>query len=151
MRSCTGYSDTMKKLPLIVGTLLSLDSFSQAIDSSYTINGYSCNCTIRLREEPVIFDKIQKGASFPAGEKAWKNFAKDSLGPAFRNKEDASEFQMQFVVKWDGSVSDIRTTSIVSEEKVAEAKRLILLSGKWCPGVQNGRCETSYRRLPFKF
>jgi hypothetical protein len=136
----------MKKLLLIISIFFGIQCSGQGIDSILRINGHSCNCPFRGTENK-IFDKPQQYPSFPAGEKAWKQFMKDSVKVDFDGEKE--ELLVGFVVHPDGSLSDIRKKSGVSDDKFQEAKRVLLLSGKWCPGMHNGRCVLAYHTVVF--
>lgn len=143
----------MKKLILFLTIFFSVKSFAQQSDTSFIIGVNSCNCVIREdsneRERRMIFDKTQKTPSFPGGSKAWDEFLKANLRTLFTG--DKEEFIVEFVIQAEGNLSDIRTRTSVSDNKFQEAKKILLLSGKWCPGVVKGRCVRTYHRVSFKF
>ncbi len=46
---------------------------------------------------------------------------------------------------------DFRLLDKAVNQKYEEAVRVLKLSGKWFPAIQNGRCVTAYYRLSFEF
>lgn len=134
-------------LSLFATILFASSSISQVVDSVFFINGQSCKCIFREEQKPMIFEKPHQLPSYPPGEKAWNKFVKDSLREFNSEKE---ELLVWFVVNPDGSLSDIRKKSGVRDEKFQAAKELLLRSGKWCPGMHNGRCVRSYHTIAFR-
>lgn len=140
----------MRLLVLLIFIFCSLPAFSQGNDTTFSIRGNSCNCILREEgEERKIFNKAQQAPSFPGGAKDWKEFVKTNISSQFSGKKE--EFTVGFVVNLQGNISDIRMKTFISDIKFQEAKRLILLSGKWCPAMQHGRCVTAYHQPDFKF
>jgi hypothetical protein len=143
----------MKKVIIFLTIFCSVKSFAQQSDTVFSIGGNSCNCIFREekeeREARKIFEKAQQAPSFPGGSKVWQEFLKDNLSSLFSGEKE--EFSIQFVVHPEGHLTDIRRNSPIIDNKFQEAKKILLLSGKWCPAVQQGRCVRAYHRISFKF
>lgn len=140
----------MQKTILFFAFLCSIKSFGQPSDTTFSIRGNSCNCIFREEgEERKIFNKAQQAPSFPGGVKDWKEFVKTNISSQFSGKKE--EFTVGFVVNPEVNISDIRMKTFISDIKFQEAKRLLLLSGKWCPGMQNVRCVRAWHQVDFKF
>jgi hypothetical protein len=140
----------MRKLILLLVVFCSTKSFAQQNDTIFSIGGNSCKCIFQGEGEVrKIFDKAQQAPSFPGGSKAWKEFLKDNLSNLFSAEKE--EFIIEFVVHPEGHLSDIKRKSSISDNKFQEVKRILLLSGKWCPAAQHGRCVRAYHRINFKF
>jgi periplasmic protein TonB len=100
------------------------------------------------------FMPVEIEASFPGGASAWLRFLNKNL----QYSSDAQDrgiqgtVLVQFVVDKDGNVSDVQAISGPQEGGLKEeAVRVIRKSGKWTPGVQNGRYVKSYKRQPVIF
>lgn len=100
------------------------------------------------------FMPVEIEASFPGGASAWLRFLNKNL----QYSSDAQDrgiqgtVVVQFVVDKDGNVSDVQAISGPEEGGLKEeAVRVIRKSGKWTPGVQNGRYVKSYKRQPVIF
>jgi protein TonB len=100
------------------------------------------------------FMPVEIEASFPGGSSAWLRFLNKNL----QYSSDAQDrgiqgtVLVQFVVDKDGNVSDVQAISGPAEGGLKEeAVRVIRKSGKWTPGVQNGRYVKSYKRQPIIF
>ena len=105
-------------------------------------------------DEDGRFMPVEIEASFPGGSSAWLRFLNKNL----RYSSDAQDrgiqgtVLVQFVVDKDGNVSDVQAISGPEEGGLKEeAVRVIRKSGKWTPGVQNGRYVKSYKRQPIIF
>ncbi len=58
---------------------------------------------------------------------------------------------IQFIIDVAGNVSDVKALSGVGFGMEQEAIRVVKKSGKWNPGIQNGREVKSYHKLPITF
>jgi protein TonB len=100
------------------------------------------------------FMKVEIESEYPGGRAAWQRF----LNKNFRFPDDAlnegiqGAVMVQFIVDRDGNVSDVHVVSGPDKGGLREeAIRVIAKSGKWIPGVQNGRQVKSYKNQPIIF
>lgn len=100
------------------------------------------------------FTKVEIESEYPGGIAAWMRYLKRN----FRYPEDAltNELQgtvmVQFIVDKEGMVSDVQVVSGPTLGGLREeAMRVIRLSGKWIPAIQNGRKVRSYKQQPIIF
>ena len=103
-------------------------------------------------EGPVI--NVQIESTYPGGIEAWRRFLTKNL----KYPEDAAnngvggQILVRFIVDKDGNVSDVEVVSGPDRGGLREeAIRVIRKSGKWIPGVQNGRSVKSYKLQPVTF
>jgi protein TonB len=108
----------------------------------------------KKKDDDGRFMPVEIEASFPGGASAWLRFLNKNL----QYSSDAQDrgiqgtVLVQFVVDKDGNVSDVQAISGPEEGGLKEeAVRVIRKSGKWTPGVQNGRYVKSYKRQPVIF
>ncbi|MET0299332.1 MAG: TonB family protein, partial [Flavitalea sp.] len=100
------------------------------------------------------FTKVEIDAQYPGGTSAWFRFLNKNLANQY--PEDAVEngiqgtVVVQFIVDREGAVSDVRILSGPKELQEAAIK-VIKKSGKWEPGIQNGRKVPSYKKQPIVF
>jgi periplasmic protein TonB len=118
------------------------------------MNCHAQDSTASRPDTSIIFTKVEIEAAYPGGTQAWLRF----LGKNFRYPEDAvnNEIQgvvvVQFKVDMEGNTSDIHAISGPEKGGLREeAERIIKISGKWTPAVQNGRMVRSYKRQPMVF
>lgn len=102
----------------------------------------------------VLFTEVEIESSFPGGPSAWMQF----LNRTFRYPQEAQQREIQgtvvvqFIVDKEGKVSNIEAISGPTVGGLREeVVRVIRLSGKWEPAVQNGRKVKSYKRQPITF
>ncbi|MCW3466054.1 energy transducer TonB [Chitinophaga nivalis] len=105
------------------------------------------------REEEV-FAFVEMQPSFPEGEPALKQFIAAHMQypkTALENKVTGIAF-VQFVVKWDGTVTDIKSVGRgLGYGLDEEALWLVSIMPKWEPGAQNGKLVNVRVNLPVKF
>jgi Ca-activated chloride channel homolog len=100
-----------------------------------------------------LFTVVEKMPEFPGGEKALLKFLEDNIQYpqlAIENKIQGTVY-IRFVVKEDGSVTDIHVLRGIGGGCDEEAIKVIRLMPKWIPGKQNGKPASVYFTLPIKF
>jgi len=108
------------------------------------------------------FKKVEKEASFPGGDAAWKKYLEknmdiDMLAKKVRLPRKAKQLVqtaiIQFVVGRDGQIEDIKTLNPEEVDPAfrKEAERLISISPAWTPAEQDGRKVRAYRKQPITF
>jgi len=106
-------------------------------------------------EEPLpeIFWYVEQLPSFPGGENEMYKFLGNNIVYPEYSKEANIQGKvfLQFVVRADGEITDIKILRGVSPEIDAEAIRVLKLMPKWIPGKQNGRNVSVYFKLPINF
>ncbi len=106
----------------------------------------------KKQEEDVIFRSVEIESQYPGGMAEWGRFLyKNFIYPqeAIDNEKQGTVL-VQFVVDAEGSVTDVTAIS-GPEELRAPAIAMIKKSGKWTPGIQNGKKVKSYKRQPITF
>ena len=108
------------------------------------------------RDENVIFEKVEVEASFPGGFNEWKKFLQGNLDPTVPVKNGIKKsgdytVVVQFVVRKDGSVSDVKALTKHGYGMEEEAMRMIKKGPHWVPAIQNGRNVNAYRKQPITF
>jgi len=145
----------MKKLFISAFLFINLQTFSQEYkDTTFSVKEFTCQCKYSnniedVEDENKIFDLVEQRASYPGGENEWNKFLENNLNIDFKGKKH--KFWVQFVIKKDGDLSAFRLLGKVKNQKYEEVLRVLKLSGKWFPAVQNGYCVKSYFRLMFEF
>jgi hypothetical protein len=101
------------------------------------------------------FEKVDIEASFPGGDAAWKKFLEKNLRGevAAENGAPAGIYMVlvQFIVDKEGNVSGIKCLTNWGYGMEKEVLRLLRISPKWSPAIQNGRAVKAYRRQPVTF
>ena len=102
-----------------------------------------------------IFEKIEVEAFYPGGIPGWRKYLEKNLKAEVPSDNGAPEgkytVMVQFIIKKDGSISDVKPITKNGYGTEEEVVRLIKASGNWNPGTQNGRPVNSYHKQPVTF
>jgi protein TonB len=97
---------------------------------------------------------VEIESTYPGGLPAWQRFLKKNI----RCPEEAIDkgivgtMLVQFVVDREGNVSDVQIISGPEGGGLREeVLRVFRKSGKWTPGIMNGKPVKSYKRQPIVF
>ena len=108
---------------------------------------------IEQSESDKVFEVVEKMPSFPGGPGAMYDFMVKNI----KYPEVAVECGIQgsvivtFIVKKDGSLSDVRVAKSVDPSLDKEAVRLVESMPKWNPGIEKGQYVNVKFRLPVTF
>jgi len=96
-----------------------------------------------------IYTKVEIESYYKGGDAAWQRFLIKNFRPPQPEDDQAGDatVTVQFIVDKEGNVSDVEAISGPAGLK-KEAVRVIRLSGKWEPAIQNGRKVKSYKKQP---
>lgn len=150
----------MKKIFI---TIIMLAAFTTAKSQQATPKSGDPNADITI-DEPVstdkssvdpskIFTAVEMEPSFPGGiEMFYKLLLYNIRYPAkaFENKVQGKVF-VSFVIEKDGSLTDIKVVRALGSGCDEEALRVMKLSPKWKPGIQNGRPVRVQYTMPISF
>lgn len=103
--------------------------------------------------EEVIFETLQDSPKFPGGVKAMYEFIAGNLKypvEAQRNNISGKVF-VSFVVRQDGSISDMKILKGIGFGCDEETVRVISQMPKWIPGKQNGKPVNAMFTMPVNF
>ncbi|MEI9945223.1 MAG: energy transducer TonB [Chitinophagaceae bacterium] len=143
----TLYGEAGKKGVIIITTKKNVSPALNEI----VVTGY--NRDSKLKE--ITFDKVETEASFPGGSTEWVRYLERNLNPntPIINNAPAGAYTVfvQFIVKTDGSISDIKALTNHKYGMEEEAIRIIKNSPKWQPAIQNGQKVNSYKKQPVTF
>jgi protein TonB len=101
-------------------------------------------------DDNTVFRKVEIESTYRGGMAAWQRFLlKNFRVPEAPEGEEAGNATVvvQFIVDKEGNVSDAQALSGPATLQ-KEALRVIRLSGKWEPAIQNGRPVRSYKKQP---
>lgn len=140
----------MRKLFFLLSLIISLHTYSQDYkDTAFSVRGFTCQCkyNTNMEDDNKIFDRSEQPAYYPGGENEWKNFVKKNLDKDFKGKD---KVEVRFQVDKNGDLSGFELMTRSPAQKYGEVVRVLKLSGKWFPSVQNGYCVKAYTRLTFE-
>lgn len=102
-----------------------------------------------------VFTQVENEASFPGGSIAWSNYLTKNLDPTIPVKEGrkagAYKVIISFIVKKDGSISNVTADNYQGSAMSKACIDLIKKGPGWLPAMQNGRTVTAYRKQPITF
>jgi len=109
----------------------------------------------RVQHNNKIFEQVEVDPHFPGGEGAWRNFVRTNLNysvPVEKGAETGTyTVWLQFVVDETGNISEIKPLTNHGYGMEEEAIRVLKLSPKWIPAVQNGHPVAAYKKQPITF
>jgi hypothetical protein len=97
-----------------------------------------------------VFTKVENEASFPGGQSTWLKYITRQIQASidtFTNV-DYGTCVVRFIVNTDGSVSDVKATTMQGTKLAQIAVKAIKEGPKWIPASQNGHTVASYRLQP---
>jgi protein TonB len=100
-----------------------------------------------------IFTAVEMEPSFPGGIEMFYKFLQYNIrypAKAFEDKMQGKVF-VSFTVEKDGSLNNIKVVRALGGGCDEEAVRVMELSPKWKPGVQNGRPVRVQYTMPISF
>jgi len=100
-----------------------------------------------------IFTAVEQSPEFPGGLEAFYKFLVKNVHypDAARNNNTSGRVIVQFVVERDGSLSDIKVVRSLGDGCDEEALRVMKLSPRWKPGIQNGNPVRVIYSIPVNF
>lgn len=92
-------------------------------------------------------------ASFPGGEKACQAFITETMvyPPVAQENGIEGVVTLVFVVRKDGSISDIKVKRMVDVDLESEAERIVKKMPAWTPATKDGVAVDSTTELPIAF
>lgn len=99
------------------------------------------------------FTVVEKMPTFPGGDEARNAYLSQNITypkSALDKKIEGTVF-ISFLVRKDGSISDVRILRGVSEDIDKESLRVVTGMPKWNPGVQRGKPVDVQFNMPIKF
>lgn len=112
----------------------------------------------QVKYEPVkavngVYTVVEKMPSYPGGDDARVQFMVGNIKypeTAVKNKVMGTVY-VTFVIKADGSISDVKVLRGIGSGCDEEAVRVIKLMPKWNPGMEKGKPVDVQFNLPIKF
>lgn len=109
--------------------------------------------TIPSKKDSIVFTNVEVLPAFPGGIQEFSKFLSSNLKYPSEAKKAGIEGRvfLNFIVEKDGSLSDIKVVRGIGGGCDEEAVRVLSLSPKWNPGVQNGRNVRVSYTIPIFF
>jgi protein TonB len=113
----------MKKLILVLGSLISISTFSQT----------------SLESQDIIYDKVDVSAQLPGGMDAFRNKFMKTFDSNKLKSNGAFSTVITFIVDENGVLSQVLATGkddTLNSEAIRTVKKM---KTKWTPGIVNGK------------
>lgn len=134
----------------LFGLMLALSSATMAKNEDVTT---SEKPILLPQKNNKVFTEVEQAPGYPGGvDKFFKFLQQNIKYPAeARNKKIQGKVFVSFIVEKDGSLSNIKVVRDPGAGCGAEALRVMKLSPKWNPGIQNGKKVRVQYTLPIAF
>ena len=140
--------------PLFV-LMLILSSATINHDSTKSRSSVLANNKLQATQKPKdkVFTVVEKAPSYPGGlDNFYKFLAANIHYPAeMREKKVEGKVFVSFIVEEDGSLSNMKILREPGYGSGKETVRVMKLSPKWIPGVQNGKKVRVQYTVPVTF
>ena len=105
------------------------------------------------KKEGPVFTAVEQVPEFPGGVTAFSQFlAKNIRYPAeARDKNVQGRVIISFIVETDGTLTNFKVARSVGSGTDEEAIRVLAMSPKWSPGLQNGHKVRVTYSVPISF
>ncbi|MFT4019774.1 MAG: N-acetylmuramoyl-L-alanine amidase [Agriterribacter sp.] len=104
--------------------------------------------------EGDVYQKVEKEASFPGGEKAWLKYISRQVTQNIDTLQKAKvtgTCLVQFIVDKEGNVSNTEALTLKGTKFSEVVVNAIAKGPKWVPAMQNGKPVKAYRKQPVTF
>jgi len=100
-----------------------------------------------------VFSAVELNPTFPGGEENFGRFLVQNIRYPEKAKENKTQGRVfiQFTVEKDGSLSNLKNVRDPGDGLGEEALRVLALSPKWHPGIQNGNTVRVQYTVPVNF
>lgn len=123
--------------------------------TGFTIMGYSQdkNSNKPTVDFDTIYNIVDVLPTYPGGDEGWKKYLKKNLKYPKKAwwEELETDVVMEFVVRKDGSITDIQHLTAFGWGFEEEATRLLKTCGKWNPAIKNGKPVHYHAKLTIPF
>lgn len=104
-------------------------------------------------QDEVIFEQVEKMPNFPGGMQALMDYLSRNVKYPVeaQTKGIQGRIIVQFIVRKDGSITDIKTIRGVDQHLDKEAERVVAAMPTWEPGTQRGKAVNVRFTVPIMF
>lgn len=106
-----------------------------------------------VKSDNMEFTAVEVQPEFPGGEAAFSRFLQTNLRYPKLAKENnvQGKVYVQFMVQKDGALNDVKVLREPGSGLGEEVARVLALSPKWTPGIQNGNLAKVKCTVPVNF
>jgi TonB family protein len=124
-----------------------------SVPINFSLGSKTAAAETRNSENGTVFTAVEHAPNFPGGDIAFGKFlARNIRYPeAARKAKVEGRVIASFIVEKDGSLSNVKIVRGIGMGADEEAVRVLELSPKWSPGVQNGKPVRVSYAIPISF
>jgi TonB family protein len=137
----------------LAAPLLMLMIILSSATTNSKASGTLSNNTLPLNKQGKVYTAVDKVPSFPGGTDKFYEFLRTNIKyPAeMRQKKIEGKVFISFIVEQDGSLSNIKVIKEPGYGSGKEAARVLGISPKWEPGMQNNKKVRVAYTMPISF
>ena len=106
---------------------------------------------VELHNQDEIYEFADEMPVFPGGQDSLQKFIRQNLIYPKTDADVHGKVFVEFVVKRDSTINDIKIRRSLQPDFDAEAVRLVKTMPKWIPGKYNGEAVNTKVIIPIKF
>jgi periplasmic protein TonB len=132
-------------------TIITLSAFLLFI--CFSLNAIAEDVPAAADDEEQVYITVEEMPSFPGGLDALHEYLKSNIRYPQEERDQGVEgiVLVSFIVREDGSLSDIKVERSISDGLSEEAVRIISSMPDWEPGYQKGEAVSTQVQLPIRF
>ena len=145
--------DDINSITVQKDTAKSMVKYTRVEDSTKTYYYFKKDTAKTKKEKVYLVGKVDVNPEFPGGMSALSKFIKDNLKypKEAADKKIEGRVTVEFIVKADGSIDDIKVLKGVDALLDAEALHIIKILPNWTPGKLKGKAVAVKFILPISF
>lgn len=153
IKALRGPSETLKQAA--VDALLKSPKWQPGYQNGKPVRvSYTVPVKFNLSQtDDKVYSQVEKQPMFPGGLEGFSKFIQDNIHFPKADRENGISGRVicTMVVEQDGTLSDIKAVRGPSESMNAEAVRVLKMSPKWAPGMQDGKPVRMSYTVPINF
>ena len=131
----------------------SIDIKDVPIVVKYGVQRFKHNATQAVGNDETVYRSVEQMPQFPGGEAALMKYLKSHINypPKAAKNNIEGNVIVQFVVKKDGSIGEVKVVHSLEKDLDKEAVRVVKSLPKFTPGRHDGQAVSVWYTLPVSF
>ena len=119
----------------------------------YGVQRFKHNATQAVGNDETVYRSVEQMPQFPGGEAALMKYLKSHINypPKAAKNNIEGNVIVQFVVKKDGSIGEVKVVHSLEKDLDKEAIRVVKSLPKFTPGRHDGQAVSVWYTLPVSF
>ena len=121
--------------------------------TKYGAPWFKRNATQAVGNDDTVYRSVEQMPQFPGGEAALMKYLESHINypPAAAKNKIEGNVIVQFVVKKDGSIGEVKVVHSLEKDLDKEAVRIVKSLPKFTPGRHDGQAVSVWYTLPVSF